>query len=236
MRGARFSRAAVVLLIIAVAAHGETTVVNYGPFEVTFHNTGDTDGLYTGVADWTAQQMVDVAASIGTWASQITDTAARPVRMHLFWDELDSYSPQMLGGSASYRVGDGQTQWNLSEYVWREGMDPGTTTYGFDTVILLDITAASYSWNFGEGLPGGLEIDFRSVMTHEIGHSLGFTSTYSYCFDDWGWLGDAYQGLTEWDKNLVDGEGDYPVSGTRGAPGDFNETGIRRHTGNIFRQ
>ena len=36
--------------------------------------------------------------------------------------------------------------------------------------------AAGMGWNFGSAAPAANEIDFRSVITHEIGHSLGFRS------------------------------------------------------------
>lgn len=218
----------ITLLVLCVQTVQATPVVQtYGVFDVTFHNNGDSDGYVTGGQNWTSEQMADVGAAIGAWTSNIDDVPARQVSMHLFWTEMDGSGTNVLGGSTSYRIGNGTTQWNFGEYVWREGIDPGTTSYGFDTVIQYDITAAGVSWNFGSGSPGSGEIDFRSVITHEIGHSLGWSSTYDYSFDDWGWMytdtyGDYY-GLTEWDKNLVDSSGNRPNNGGRGTPGNFNE-------------
>ncbi len=79
-----------------------------------------------------------------------------------------------------------------------------------------------------------MEIDFRSVVAHEIGHSLGFYDTYDPTDDLWGHavgtagdpVGDAgFQGLPRWDQNLVDGSGNRAFKGSEGTPGDFGETG-----------
>lgn len=200
---------------------------HYGVFDVTFYNTGEGDGYTTGQQDWTAQQMADVATSISTWQSHISNIPGRQVQMHAFWNELDSYGGNVLGGSGSYRLGDGTTMWNLGEYVWKEGENPGYTSSGFDTVIQYDITAAGLEWNFGSDNPNAGQIDFKSVVTHEIGHSLGFDSSYDWDYDDWGWLyvgdGGNYYGLTAWDKNLVDGSGNRALNGGTGTPGNFNE-------------
>lgn len=212
-----------VLFCAPLIAHAAPITQTCGPFDVTFYNDGDTDGYETGEGNWTPEQMADVSASVQSWASYISDTPARQVQMHAFWNELDSYGPDVLGGSGSYTTADGTTQWTLGEYVWREGIDPGTTTYGFDTIIQYDITAAGVSWNFGADSPTGSEIDFRSVIAHEIGHSLGWSSTYDDYFDDWGWFISSYEGLTEWDKNLVDSLGNKPYSGGVGTPDNFNE-------------
>jgi hypothetical protein len=193
---------------------------SYGVFDVTFYNSADSDGYTTGQQDWTSQQMADVASSIATWQSSITNTPGRQLQMHVFWNELGTNN--ILGGSGSAKVGNGVTIWNLGEYVWKQGLNPGTTSYG-DTTIQYDITAAGLSWNFGSGAPSTGQVDFRSVLTHEIGHSLGWDSTYDHTYDDWGWFGTKYYGLTAWDKNLVDSAGNRPMSGGTGTPGNFNE-------------
>jgi hypothetical protein len=164
--------------------------------------------------------MADVGSAVMAW-DRINNESGRNIRVHAFWNELDVYGRNVLGGSASYRIADGQTIWNLGEYVWKEGMDPGNTSYGFDTIFRFDVGAGGTAWNFGGDLPGDTEIDFRSVVSHEIGHSLGWDSSYSPATDTWGRLGDVYGGLTAWDANLVDAEGDRPASGGAGTPGNF---------------
>ena len=208
-----------IVLAVGATAQAAPTTQTFGPFDVTFYNNGDTDGYFAGAQNWTAQQMADVGASVPSWSSMINNVPGRQIQMHAFWND---FAGSTLGASGSVRWSNGATQWNAPELVWREGVDPGNP-FGWDTYILYDTDAAGFAWNFGGGAPGALEIDFRSVATHEIGHSLGWSSTYDYFFDDWGWFDTSYGGLTEWDRNLVDSLGNKPVSGTLGMPGNFNE-------------
>ena len=188
--------AVIALILLAPVVHATPITETFGPFDVTFYNSGDTDGLYTGSGNWTPEQISDVEASINAWASNIDENPIRNVNMHLFWDELDSLCSNVLGGSASVRITDYSSQWNLGEYVWKNPLDtyedPGTSSYGFDTVIRYDVTAAGTNWNFGSDAPGSGDIDFRSVITHEIGHSLGFDSTYE---SPHGMIGDGSNSL-----------------------------------------
>jgi hypothetical protein len=243
------SRAACVLAAsLAVLAAGPKNILatpivqDYGPFTVSFYNSGDSNGMYAGEKNWTAQEMTDVAASIQAWDQYIENTQGRQIEMHLFWQEMDPIDPSVLGGSYSPTNGDGTTAWNYGEHVWRDGANYDGPWQGWDTVIRYDITAAGYSWNLGSGAPGPSQIDFRSVVTHEIGHSIGFSYTYDSnpIFDDWGntwgsasdpfaWAG--YNGLTEWDKDLVDQNGNRPASGSTGTPGNFDQLGDVYFTG-----
>lgn len=208
----------------SLTVHAAPVTVSHGYFDITFYNAGDTNGYLTGQQNWTAQQIADVAASVDTWAGNITNTAGRQIQMHVFWEEMNDSGANVLGGSGSNRVVDGSAAWNLAEYVWREGSD--YSPFDFDTIISYDITAGGLSWNFGEGTPAGDEIDFRSVLTHELGHSLGFSTAYDYSFDRWGvWVAGwhQYAGITAWDRNLVDSAGNKPLNATTGYPGNFNQ-------------
>ncbi|MEN6385413.1 MAG: PEP-CTERM sorting domain-containing protein [Phycisphaerales bacterium] len=220
-----------IILFSASICAATPSIQTYGVFDVTFYNAGDTDGTTTGEQDWTSQQMLDVESSIYQWQSRIANVSGRQIRMSLFWTEMDTAtSTSILGGSASHNIGTGSQIWNLGEYVWKEGLNPGLTTDGFDTMILYDVTAAGLNWNFGSMAPSSGQIDFRSVITHEIGHSLGWDSTYDKTYDDWGWMylnnngGGNYFGLSDWDKNLVDGSGNKPLNGGKGTPQDFIQT------------
>lgn len=211
--------------LLNAAVWGAPVTVSHGYFDITFYNAGDTNQFATGQQDWTAAQIADVTASIDAWANRIANVPGRPIRMDVFWEEMDPLGAGVLGGSSSYLYSDGTTQWNFGEYVWKEGADPGNTDYGFDTIIRYDITAGGMGWNFGSNAPTGEQYDFRSVLTHELGHSLGFWSTYGFGFDDWGWYIDTYGGLSDWDRHLVDEAGNKPLNGARGTPGNFNQSG-----------
>jgi hypothetical protein len=76
----------------------------------------------------------------------------------------------------------------------------------------------SGGWNFGDDSTAGNQIDFRSVVAHEVGHSLGFSSSYRSQQGDFGWTGSGYRGLTAWDKLLVDGDGTAAPAGGGAAP------------------
>lgn len=195
------------------------STLSFGAFDVSFYNTGDTDGYATSSATWTMEQMMDVGAGVQAWSLGIVNTPGRQVRMNVHWQD---FTGPTLGSSASFRVANGTTMWNLGEYVWREGYDPGTTSLGFDTVVVYDTDAAGIGWNFGAGYGAG--IDFRSVTAHEVGHSLGWQSGCAQTSDKFGLFGTDSVGLTAWDKNLVDSIGNKPVSGGLGIPDNFNET------------
>lgn len=219
--------------MLAAAAAGAVDVDVVGPFRISFYGSGEGDGTYTGGQGWTTEQRTDVAASIQTWDGMLANSAGRDIELHMFWVEFGANST--LGGSYSPTYGDGATSWTYPEHIWRDGVNYNGPWDGFDSVIQYDITAAGLAWNFGADAPGGSEIDFRSVVTHELGHSIGFYPTYDSTprYDDWGnCYGTAasptahagYQGLSMWDQNLVDADGNRPVSGGKGTPANFDQT------------
>ena len=215
----------VILPAMCVAA---PLTLSHGYFDLTFYNTGDTNGTATGQQDWSSQQIADVTASVDAWASQIANVPGRQIQMHLFWEEMDTISPNILGGSSSHTHADGTTQWNMAEYLWKQQANAGTNANGYDTLIRYDISAGGHSWNFGSQTPTTDQMDFRSVLTHELGHSLGFHTTYDYFFDNFGWYQDGrygYGGLTDWDRNLVDAQGRKPFAGAYDYTNNFDEFG-----------
>jgi hypothetical protein len=220
----RFSKAALVLLIFSAAAFAVDTV-NYGPFACHFYNQDDDGGYgYVGAADWTDIQKQDVEAGIMTWASNIANTAPRQINLHLYWQNLEG---AQLGGAGSNVIYDGTYSASMTEYVWRHEM--GYTISGPDALIVYDIDAASdykpedepdyvspiAGWNFGSEQPADNEIDFRGTVTHELGHLVGFSSSYNRSLNQFGTFGDSEQswqqaGLRAWDLNFVDNDGDRP--------------------------
>ncbi len=226
-----------VALLMAANGWAATVTKDYGPFSVTFCNKGDaftTDGsstTYTGVSDWTATQMADVQASIATWDAKIDNTPGRKIRLTAIWYDWGDGS-SILGGSDSVKWGNTQHVWNAGEGVWRDGWTGGasgedSTTY--DTYILYDNDAAGFGWNFGAESPAASKIDFRSVVTHELGHSLGFDSTFGLVTDNI--FGATGYGVSAWDSFLVDQNGYTAEGGTTGGGGDFDQTGTVYFTG-----
>jgi hypothetical protein len=203
----------VLTLVCAPRVGGTPVTQTIGPWNCTFYNNGDTDGTQTGQQDWSAQQKADVAASLGIWANRIADVSVRQLELHLFWY---NFAGGTLGSSYNPIWGDGTTAWSQTELVWREAYNPGAST---DARIVYDTDAAGYSWNFGAGAPGAGQIDFRSVITHEVGHCVGFLHTYQAGSDTF-WSG----GLTEMSKYFRDDAGNRPKPGTTGTPGNFNQS------------
>ena len=187
------------------------TVRSIGPFDVTFYNSGQGDEGGTGSLDWTGQEIEDITSCIATWASRITNTPGRQVKLHLFWNSLGG---NILGETSSPDVGDGTTSWTDTERVWRTGVNLSAST-SYDARMAF---STGVNWNIGPGTPSFSQYDYRSVITHEIGHTLGFDSTYNPTSDTF-----SSQGLSVWDKNLVDNAGNHPVAGGTGTPHNFNQ-------------
>lgn len=188
-----------------------TTTV--GPYNVTFYNQSDTDGSTTGAANWTATQMSDITAAINVWDVPIANTPGRQVVLHMFWGDFGA--TLTLGSTSNPITGDGTNAWTRTERVWRTATNPGS---GTDASITFSTNAAGTSWNFGTGTPTSSQIDFRSVATHEIGHTLGFSSAYQSGSDTF-WAG----GLTAWDTFLRDDAGNRPAVNSTGTPSNFNQ-------------
>jgi autotransporter-associated beta strand protein len=237
-RGVLSAIAAVLLVFAGQAGPAGATpqTRTAGPFQATFYGNGDSDGISTGEQDWTAQQMDDAAASILSWSGRITNSPGRQVVAHMFWNVLGG---GILGQTYGPIYGNGTTSWSYPERIWRDGVTYAGPWASWDGSVVFDIGAGGVSggWNFGAGPPSPQQIDFRSVVTHEAGHGVGLYATNYYgegpgdgtwggCFgtttDPFEFAG--YLGLSRWDKNLIDGTGNRPLSGGMGTPGNFDES------------
>ncbi len=199
---------------VCLSANAQT-VRTIGPFDVSFYNIGDpSDGVGTSDQNWTGPEIEDITSCIATWASRITNPPGRQVELHLFWKNLGS---GILGQTLNPSVGNGTTSWSDTEYVWRSGVNL-SASQSYDARISLSISKG-INWNVGSQTPSSSQYDLRSVITHELGHTLGFDSTYQPP------PADIFSsiGLSEWDKNLRDSAGNQPVAGGTGTPHNFNQ-------------
>lgn len=61
-----------------------------------------------------------------------------------------------------------------------EDLNPASTRTDSDPEIFAQFNSERTDWNFDEGPAGPGEIDFETVVLHEIGHGLQFASTFEY--------------------------------------------------------
>ncbi len=195
------------------------TVHSYGPFDVSFFDNGETYNIagtnYTGSKNWTATEMDDVGAMLRMWDNGLLNAAGpRQIKLDLMWNPMGT---DVGGDTISYYSGDGTTAATVAEKIWRQGVNINNPNA--DAYMLFDSTK---SWNVGTSDPFPDECDFRSAVAHEIGHLLGFSSSYDLGVNGIWWG----NGLTEWDKNLRDSltDGNQPNVGGSGTPNLFNVT------------
>jgi len=202
------------LMIAAWQIVSAQTVHTLGPFNVSFYNAGQSDNGGSSTQDWTTQQIEDVLAAIGAWTSNIYNIPGRQMELHFFWNAL---SGNTLALAYNRTKSASNTTYTYVEYVWRAGVNPGIVPTGnYDARFEFSTNA---TWYFGSGTPGGWQYDFRSVVAHELGHTLGFYTSYNSITDRF-----ASGGLTAWDRNLIDSAGNRPARNSTGTPGNFNQT------------
>ena len=205
--GWRWAWLVAVLAALLPAAAAAQTLRTVGPFDVTFYGSGESDTGATGAFDWTPQQMDDIAAALISWSNGIANTSGRQIKLHLFWNSLGG---SVLAQTTNQRGGNGTTSWTNAEAVWRDG---STAAAFYDARIQFGTGVSSWSFGAAAATSG---YDFRSVSGHELGHTLGFVSTYDVASDTF-----SSQGLSAWDEKLVDSAGHIPVAGETG---NFNQT------------
>jgi PEP-CTERM motif len=205
---------AVLYAFAVISSANAQTVRNIGPFQVSFYNSGDPgDEGGASSQNWTGPEIEDITSCIATWASGITNAPGRQIKLHLFWNSLGS---NILGQTSNPSVGNGTVSWSDTERVWRTGVNL-SASQSYDARISL---STGINWNIGSAAPLSNQYDLRSVITHELGHTLGFDSTYDPSTDKF-----SSNGLSAWDNLLTDSSsgGNRPSVGGTGTPGNFNQ-------------
>jgi hypothetical protein len=207
----RFSKMLVgmslVIGLVAANAGATVNVLDYGTISVHFYNEGDAYGSDTASKDFTALEKAATQRACVYLDSVIENEATRDVNIHLMWQTLGT---GILGSSRTTRSG-GRTG---AEIVWRDGDLEGNST----TVDCFIRYSDVYNWYTGAAPAGiGSQYDLQSVITHEIVHSLGFSSTLNNTTDKFS------TSLSTWDTLLEDSAGNVAESNGDGTPGDFNQ-------------
>jgi uncharacterized protein with beta-barrel porin domain len=173
-----------------------------GPFQLVFHQKGESYGGATADRDWTAAQMQAAQRAAQSWIDRISTTATSgSVPLHLMQSDLGVPDPVTGGvvvGQSSNPLGptSASTRGTLEEQVIRDGRTTGLAGQGLivlntNAPMIYDAGAASASLTASGKL--------QRVLAHEIGHSMGFYGT--------GTSGTFTAPYTAYDNLLRDGTG-----------------------------
>ncbi|MGE5601491.1 MAG: Calx-beta domain-containing protein [Nitrososphaerales archaeon] len=205
-------------------------------FQITFIADGQPDPLNPArtCSSWSdsAKAAFNYAASI--WASVIYSPV--PIRIRACWTNMGSTS--ILGMSASNLLG--LTSGGVST-LYNYALGDKLAGYDIDSASSdSDISYNSnFSWYFGmDGNPASSQVDFVSVVLHEMGHSLNFTGSMSYgamqCRGDkygcWGY-GSGYPDT--YDRFVENGNGEHLIDTTK-FPNYSAALGLQLTGGNLF--
>lgn len=214
-----YARVAVgAFLFSAASAFAAVETATYGNFEVTYYGNGDVfDSSYygksVGAKDWTEEMKSSVARSMNYWNSVVTTNATEKVKVAFIWKSLGENA---LGGATDVWYFDSASGITLSgaEAALRGN---GTSYSGYfglsgsekSAFVLLSKDANFY---FGESESGikSEQYDFQSVLTHEIGHIMGFNTlctsngwSYKWPLGTQSGKSDNFLGVTTFDSLLV---------------------------------
>lgn len=131
-------------------------------------------------ATWPAAAQTAFAYATTLWGSYLTSTV--PIRIDACWSNLGSSS--ILGYSWSdtfYRDFSGAPQSNTWYAVALANALRGSDLNGSSTAEIHITYNSNFNWYFGtSGTPGSGQMDFVTVVMHEITHGLNFAGWMTY--------------------------------------------------------
>jgi len=174
-------------------------------FTIEYVPAGSTNALGDSCLDWPAGSQSALSYAANVWGALLNSTV--PIKIAACWTSL---SPGVLGHAATdnfYRNFTGAPQTNTWYPVSLANALSGTDQNGGTAEMHIAYSGNGVSWYFGtDGSTPGGQIDFVSVVLHEIAHGLGFAGTMSYSggVGSWGG-GTAYPSI--YDRFAENGSG-----------------------------
>lgn len=172
--------------ILFTHSHATPITTNVGGiFDVNFYNNGDSVacgllGTYTSDKDWTQEQMNSLNRALETWDAIIDNTPGRNMTVSVFWQNQGAGYLASATSSNKFTMGLGGETPSYVERIWKGGETISTTAKEPDIIIVCN----SYNYNnyyYGEATTGvgSFSYDFQTIMTHELGHAIGFKSLFN---------------------------------------------------------
>lgn len=144
-------------------------------FSITYLPAGAPDGQGATCADWEPAAQAAFTAAANTWATLIS--TATPIRINACWADLGGGST--LGYAWSYLRRDfANAPVARTWYVYAladalAGYDLDASRPDFNITY-----NTGFNWYFGtNGQPAANQVDFMSVVMHEMGHGLNFAGS-----------------------------------------------------------
>jgi len=127
--------------------------------------------------------------AVEVWEQHITSPVT--IRIQASFTDLSEFGPNVLGGAGSnkFYLVDRNNQ-NLiygdalADAITGEDQNPGAPD------ILAAFSSTRDDWYFGEGNPPPGDIDFTSVVLHEIGHGLNYLDLFGFSDEEAFYGGD----------------------------------------------
>ncbi len=163
-------------------------IVNVGDtFKCYFIDEGETGRSDTAAqlritassATWTSEQIRAATSALTTWDNLIGNTPGRTLTVGLYWENISGNTLAYAGSNYFYYKTPGlQKVSTFAEDIWKNGSIRADNETSYDIYIVCN--SGQTNFYFGEvPFTGGSSTgkwDFQSVLTHEIGHGLGFLS------------------------------------------------------------
>ncbi|MEG2809974.1 MAG: PEP-CTERM sorting domain-containing protein [Akkermansia sp.] len=173
-------------VICYTTQHAQAAQKTYGIFDCNFLDQGSSDKVSDSTissdSSWTDSQMACVERALNTWQNLLGNKSTRQLKALFSWSS--NLGDNVLGGSTSpYNFWDSEPNlpsyqfMNTVELAWREGNNDNQLLPEDYDIVVQFATPYIDQFNFDIAAPSVDQMDFQSIMTHEIGHNIGFFST-----------------------------------------------------------